>query len=100
MFIRLRYTNLVVVMYFFFLRMRLPPRSTRTDTLFPYTPLFRSRMTESQKHGWAVWGAMAVLFLVGVTAAYWAESRGNPLLAGVDQTASAKQPGEIGRAHV
>src|SRR3546814_17773294 len=27
---------------FFFLRIRLPPRSTRTDTLFPYTTLFRS----------------------------------------------------------
>src|SRR3546814_10888414 len=27
---------------FFFLRLRLPPRSTRTDTLFPYTTLFRS----------------------------------------------------------
>src|SRR3546814_13106984 len=27
---------------FFFLMLRLPPRSTRTDTLFPYTTLFRS----------------------------------------------------------
>src|SRR3546814_15716234 len=26
----------------FFLRIRQPPRSTRTDTLFPYTTLFRS----------------------------------------------------------
>src|SRR3546814_7260484 len=30
---------------FFFLRIRRPPRSTRTDTLFPYTTLFRSRNT-------------------------------------------------------
>lgn len=51
------------------------------------------RMTGSQKHGWAVWAAMAVLFVVGVTAAYWAESRGNPLLTGTDQTASAMRPG-------
>src|SRR3546814_8121562 len=29
-------------MLFFFLRIRRPPRSTRTDTLFPYTTLFRS----------------------------------------------------------
>src|SRR3546814_7199957 len=29
-------------MYFFFLMIRPPPRSTRTDTLFPYTTLFRS----------------------------------------------------------
>src|SRR3546814_7711098 len=28
---------------FFFLRIRRPPRSTRTDTLFPYTTLFRSK---------------------------------------------------------
>src|SRR3546814_264868 len=31
-----------LVILFFFLRLRRPPRSTRTDTLFPYTTLFRS----------------------------------------------------------
>ena len=51
------------------------------------------RMTKSQGHGWAVWSAMAALFLVGVTAAYAAEARGNTELAGVDQTASALQSG-------
>jgi len=51
------------------------------------------RMTGSQRHGWAVWAAMAVLFFCGVTAAYWAEAKGNPLLAGVDQRGSATQPG-------
>ena len=51
------------------------------------------RMTGSQRHGWAVWSAMAVLFLAGVTVAYWAEARGNPLLAGADQGATALQPG-------
>jgi K+-transporting ATPase ATPase A chain len=51
------------------------------------------RMTGSQRHGWAVFAAMAVLFFVGVTTAYWAESRGNPLLANTDQRASAVQPG-------
>src|SRR3546814_7532397 len=30
----------------FFLRSRLPPRSTLTDTLFPYTTLFRSRIAD------------------------------------------------------
>src|SRR3546814_11672785 len=30
--------------FVFFLMIRRPPRSTRTDTLFPYTTLFRSRM--------------------------------------------------------
>jgi K+-transporting ATPase ATPase A chain len=51
------------------------------------------RMTGSQRHGWAVWAAMAILFLCGVTTAYWAEARGNPLLHGVDQHATAQQPG-------
>src|SRR3546814_10789730 len=32
----------VMVLLFFFLMIRRPPRSTRTDTLFPYTTLFRS----------------------------------------------------------
>jgi len=47
------------------------------------------RMTKSQKHGWAVFAAMTVLFFAGVTVAYWAEARGNPLLAGTDQTVSS-----------
>jgi len=51
------------------------------------------RMTGSQKHGWAVWSAMAILCLAGVTVAYSAESRGNPLLHGVDQHVSALQSG-------
>ena len=34
------------------------------------------RMTKSPRHGWAVWAAMAFLFLAGVTTAYWAEARG------------------------
>jgi K+-transporting ATPase ATPase A chain len=48
------------------------------------------QMTGSPRHGWAVWAAMAFLFLAGVTTAYWAEARGNPLLtkAGADQAVS------------
>src|SRR3546814_12900161 len=41
--------SLFVAFLFFFLMIRRPPRSTRTDTLFPYTTLFRSR------HHRAVW---------------------------------------------
>src|SRR3546814_12749394 len=38
-------------MFFFFLMIRRPPRSTRTDTLFPYTTLFRSqRLVEGKLH--------------------------------------------------
>jgi K+-transporting ATPase ATPase A chain len=51
------------------------------------------RMTGSPRHGWAVWSAMAILFLAGVTVTYWAEARGNPLLTGVDQRVSALQSG-------
>ena len=53
------------------------------------------RMTGSSKHGWAVFAAMALLFFVGVTVAYWAEAKGNPLFTGVDQVASAKHQGEM-----
>ncbi len=44
------------------------------------------RMAGDQRHGWALFGAMAFLFFAGVTVAYWAESRGNPIVsaAGAD----------------
>jgi K+-transporting ATPase ATPase A chain len=52
------------------------------------------RMTGSSAHGWAVWSAMAILFFVGVTVAYWAEAQGNPLYpATVAQHATASQSG-------
>ena len=52
-------------------------------------------MTGSRAHGWAVWAAMAFLFIAGVTTVYWAEARGNPLLtaAGADQATTALSPG-------
>lgn len=37
------------------------------------------RMVRNQRHGWALWAAMFVLFAGGVTTAYWAEARGNPI---------------------
>src|SRR3546814_5966744 len=37
-----------IFMSFFFLMIRRPPRSTRTDTLFPYTTLFRSTLRVSR----------------------------------------------------
>src|SRR3546814_18218650 len=36
------YVVVYLCVFFFFLMIRRPPRSTRTDTLFPYTTLFRS----------------------------------------------------------
>jgi K+-transporting ATPase ATPase A chain len=45
------------------------------------------RMAKDQKQGWVLFGAMAILFLAGVTTLYLAESAPNPALAGlgVDQ---------------
>src|SRR3546814_11096826 len=36
----------IIPVFIFFLMIRRPPRSTRTDTLFPYTTLFRSVTSE------------------------------------------------------
>jgi K+-transporting ATPase ATPase A chain len=53
------------------------------------------RMVGSQRQGWAIFAVMGILFLVGVTTVYTAESQGNPAFAAfnVDQTPSALQPG-------
>jgi K+-transporting ATPase ATPase A chain len=52
-------------------------------------------MAGDRRQGWTLFGAMALLFLMGVTAAIWSEQRGNPQFAtmGVDQHASASQSG-------
>src|SRR3546814_20110807 len=44
------YTLSYYLLCFFFLIIRRPPRSTRTDTLFPYTTLFRSGKHGGEKH--------------------------------------------------
>jgi len=53
------------------------------------------RMVGDWRQGWAVFGAMAAIFIVMVIVEVWAEQQGNPLLAplGVDQTHSALQAG-------
>jgi len=47
---------------------------------------YLGRMVKNQKHGWSVWGAMALLFLAGVLLCWYAEAAGNPRLhaLGVD----------------
>src|SRR3546814_14435165 len=62
----------IVVMYvlscvtFFFLMIRRPPRSTRTDTLFPYTTLFRSveQVRKKSTPAFALVMAGAMAFIV------------------------------------
>jgi K+-transporting ATPase ATPase A chain len=53
------------------------------------------RVVRDERQGWAVFAAMGVLYLAGVTTAYWAEAHGNPAFAqyGVDSMASATQAG-------
>src|SRR5262252_2958364 len=52
-------------------------------------------MVKDPRQGWALFWAMAVMFLIGVFVAYPAEQAGNPILAklGVERTATAMQPG-------
>src|SRR3546814_17053766 len=58
MFVSVRFSYIFIL--FFFLMIRRPPRSTRTDTLFPYTTLFRSdeglEGDEESEHGSAFLG--------------------------------------------
>src|SRR6202790_1252127 len=53
------------------------------------------RMVGNESQGWAILGAMGVLYIVGVLVCYSAESAGNPQFAalGIDQTPSLMQPG-------
>lgn len=44
------------------------------------------RMVKSELQGWALYSAMSVLFLVGVTTCYWAESQGNPQFQSIGVT--------------
>ncbi|MGP1609150.1 MAG: potassium-transporting ATPase subunit KdpA, partial [Burkholderiales bacterium] len=51
------------------------------------------RMVGDMRQGWAVFWAMALVFMVGVYGATTFEQQGNPLLTGTDQAASALQAG-------
>jgi potassium-transporting ATPase potassium-binding subunit len=51
------------------------------------------QMTKSPKHGWAVLGAMSLLWFAGVVTCYSAEAHPNPLFHGVDQQVSHLQSG-------
>jgi K+-transporting ATPase ATPase A chain len=40
---------------------------------------YLGRMVKNQRHGWAVWSTMTILFLAGVFLCWWSEARGNPI---------------------
>src|SRR3546814_8163540 len=103
---------------FFFLMIRRPPRSTRTDTLFPYTTLFRSELV-GKKHNESFYIVPAKAEEgIGLIRAFYADiglpnggvigaaedDDGNPIEGFADgivgHTFPAKIVREIGRAHV
>jgi potassium-transporting ATPase potassium-binding subunit len=49
---------------------------------------YLGRMTKNQRHGWAVWTAMLLIFLVGVAVCWHAESVGNPRLQALGMDAA------------
>ena len=53
------------------------------------------RMVNDERQGWAIFAAMGLLFLAGVTTAYWSEAHGNPAMAAfsVDSAPGSQQPG-------
>src|SRR3546814_19634430 len=87
-----------LVCIFFFLMIRRPPRSTRTDTLFPYTTLFRSPADQQLMHQRRAL-QMRNQSLCPVLSA---ESHHEPKRRTVHDRASTPQAHcpEIGRAHV
>ena len=58
---------------------------------------YLGRMVKNQRHGWAVWGAMAAVFIMGVIVCWWAEAAGNPRLQalGVDATPGNMEGKEV-----
>src|SRR3546814_4860922 len=66
---------------------RRPPRSTRTDTLFPYTTLFRS----GRVRGWLPWGAAATAIALLIVA-FGAGGASLPGQPGSASTARAAEP--------
>jgi potassium-transporting ATPase potassium-binding subunit len=58
---------------------------------------YLGRMVKNRRHGWAVWSAMAVLFLAGVLVCWSAESAGNPHMTalGVDAASGNMEGKEV-----
>src|SRR3546814_11767753 len=85
----------VVFLFFFFLMIRRPPGSTRTDTLFPYTTLFRSARMQPR------------LPISGNAVEYWSSDtfpfrRRQRIVNGTrgSDIVTPKRLDQIGRAHV
>jgi K+-transporting ATPase ATPase A chain len=53
------------------------------------------RMVGNQRQGWAIFAAMAVLFVAGVTATYWAEAHGNDAFTALGLTGGNMEGKEV-----
>src|SRR3546814_13169608 len=93
--------RLVLVIHFFFVMIRRPPGSTRTDTLFPYTTLFRSLVVrapvalDARAHLRLVW--LPALEVHRFAGELHDRTQAGGVLAGIQRDVVL---GEIGRAHV
>src|SRR3546814_7808877 len=107
----LLYRLCVHLSYFFVLMIRRPPRSTRTDTLFPYPTLCRSaeqrdrvRIRRSRRSACAVSPASAQWQETSVARAHGGHRRAHRKRSAVSSVARRSgrrlHEGEIGRAHV
>jgi potassium-transporting ATPase potassium-binding subunit len=58
---------------------------------------YLGKMVKNQRHGWAVWAAMASIFLIGVMVCWWAEAAGNPRMhaLGVDPISGNMEGKEV-----
>src|SRR3546814_21116123 len=99
--------HISLYLFFFFLMIRRPPRSTRTDTLFPYTTLFRSADDEGTRadhlagghHHHGDTGPNLLVPNAAVAAAIAVSAALHGI--GKDRQFAGLRPiGQIGRAHV
>jgi K+-transporting ATPase ATPase A chain len=58
---------------------------------------YLGRMVKNQRHGWSVWTAMAIVFVVGVLVCWGSEAAGNPMMhqVGVDQAGGNMEGKEV-----
>src|SRR3546814_16654786 len=92
---------------FFFLMIRRPPRSTRTDTLFPYTTLFRSVVHEGNAQIAAEEVAAIGAAIENLLQGSWTDKNGatrpigpGDIIVVAPYNAQVNALREIGRAHV
>src|SRR3546814_12746561 len=83
----------------FFLSIRRPPRSTRTDTLFPYTTLFRSQLVVAYSENRVIGRDNALPWRLPSDLAHFKRvTLGNPIIMGRNTWISLGRPLMMGRS--